>query len=60
MDKGSGSESGIFPDPDPDPCDPKRPDPQHCFKPSFDVDLLPLHSLKKVDFTNFIHNCNSL
>ena len=28
MDKGSGS--GIFPDPDPG--DPKRPDPQHCFK----------------------------
>ena len=27
MDKGSGSESGIFPDPNPDPGDPKRPDP---------------------------------
>ena len=31
VDKGSGSGSGIFPDSDPDPGDPKRPDqdPQH-------------------------------
>ena len=28
VDKGSGS--GIFPDPNPDPGDPKRPDPQNC------------------------------
>ena len=27
VDKGYGSESGIFPDPDPDPGDPKRQDP---------------------------------
>ena len=29
MHKVSGSRPGIFPDPDPD--DPKRPDPQHCY-----------------------------